>query len=45
MEVTSPGALPNSMTIETAKAGQQTPRCPHIVRIRRDYVLMDDVAT
>ena len=42
MEVTSPGALPNGMTIEKIKAGQQTPRNTHIVRILRDYGLMDD---
>ena len=42
MEVTSPGALPNGMTIEKIKAGQQSPRNPHIVRILRDYGLMDD---
>ena len=42
MEVTSPGALPNGMTIEKIKAGQQSPRNPHVVRILRDYGLMDD---
>ena len=42
MEVTSPGALPNGMTIEKIKAGQQAPRNTHIVRILRDYGLMDD---
>ena len=42
MEVTSPGALPNGMTIEKIKAGQQTPRNTHMVRILRDYGLMDD---
>ena len=42
MEVTSPGALPNGMTIEKIRAGQQSPRNPHIVRILRDYGLMDD---
>ena len=42
MEVTSPGALPNGMTIDKIKAGQQAPRNTHIVRILRDYGLMDD---
>ena len=42
MEVTSPGALPNGMTVEKIRAGQQSPRNPHIVRILRDYGLMDD---
>ena len=42
MEVTSPGALPNGMTIEKIKAGQQAPRNTHMVRILRDYGLMDD---
>ena len=42
MEVTSPGALPNGMTIDKIKAGQQSPRNTHIVRILRDYGLMDD---
>ena len=42
MEVTSPGALPNGMTIDKIKAGQQAPRNPHVVRILRDYGLMDD---
>ena len=42
MEVTSPGALPNGMAVDKIKAGQQTPRNTHIVRILRDYGLMDD---
>lgn len=42
MEVTSPGALPNGMTIEKIKSGQQAPRNPNMVRILRDYGLMDD---
>ena len=42
MEVTSPGALPNGMTVDKIRAGQQTPRNTHIVRILRDYGLMDD---
>ena len=42
MEVTSPGALPNGMTVAKMKGGQQSPRNPNIVRILRDYGLMDD---
>ena len=42
MEVTSPGALPNGMTIEKMKVGQQSPRNANIVRILRDYGIMDD---
>ena len=42
MEVTSPGALPNGMTIEKILAGQQAPRNNNMVRILRDYGLMDD---
>lgn len=42
MEVTSPGALPNGMTIEKVLAGQQSPRNSNMVRILRDYGLMDD---
>ena len=42
MVVTSPGALPNGMTIEKILAGQQAPRNNNMVRILRDYGLMDD---
>ena len=42
MEVTSPGALPNGMTVDKIRFGQQSPRNTHIVRILRDYGLMDD---
>ena len=42
MEITSPGALPNGMTIEKIKSGQQTPRNTNMVRILRDYGMMDD---
>lgn len=42
LEVTSPGALPNGMTIEKMLAGQQAPRNNNIVRVLRDYGLMDD---
>ncbi len=37
MEVTSPGALQNSMTIEKMLAGQRSPRNPLIVDVLRDY--------
>ena len=36
-EVTSPGPLPNMMTIEKMIAGQRSPRNPHLVDILRDY--------
>ena len=42
MEVTSPGGLPNGITIDRIKAGQQAPRNLQMVRILRDYRLMDD---
>ena len=42
MEITSPGALPNGMTIEKIKSGQLSTRNPDIVRILRDYQLVDD---
>ena len=42
MEITSPGALPNGMTVEKIKEGQQAPRNTNMVRILRDYGLMDD---
>jgi len=37
IEITSPGALPNSMTIEKVLAGQRSPRNPIIVDVLRDY--------
>lgn len=37
IEVTSPGTLQNSMTIEKMLAGQRSPRNPIIVEIMRDY--------
>lgn len=37
MEVKSPGALPNGMTIEKVKAGERTPRNTKILDILRDY--------
>ncbi len=42
LEVVSPGALPNGMTIEKMKGGQQARRNANIVRILRDYGIMDD---
>ena len=42
LEVTSPGALPNGMSVAKIKEGQQAPRNTNIVRILRDYGLMDD---
>ena len=42
MDVISPGALPNGMTIEKIRSGQQAPRNTNMVRILRDYGLMDD---
>lgn len=41
MEITSPGKLPNSMTVEKMLAGQRTPRNPLIVEIMRDYGYVD----
>lgn len=41
LEVTSPGALQNSMTVEKMLAGQRSPRNPIIVEIMRDYGYVD----
>ena len=41
LEVISPGALPNSMTIEKMKAGRRTPRNPVILDVMRDYGYVD----
>lgn len=41
LEVVSPGALQNSMTIEKMLAGQRSPRNPIIVEIMRDYGYVD----
>ena len=41
MEVLSPGALPNSMTIDKMKAGQRSPRNLLIVEVLRDYGYVD----
>ena len=40
-EVISPGALPNSMTIEKMKAGQRSPRNAIIMEVLRDYGYVD----
>ena len=41
LELTSPGALPNTMTIEKMIAGQRSPRNPIIVDVLRDYGYVD----
>ena len=41
LEVTSPGAMQNSMTIEKMLAGQRSARNPIIVEIMRDYRYVD----
>jgi ATP-dependent DNA helicase RecG len=41
LEVISPGALPNSMTVEKMKAGLRSPRNPLIVEVMRDYGYVD----
>ena len=41
LEVTSPGALPNGVTVEKAKEGLRVPRNANIVNILRDYDFME----
>ena len=41
LEVLSPGALPNSMTVEKMKAGQRSPRNSLIVDVLRNYGYAD----
>lgn len=41
VEIVSPGALPNSMTIGKMIAGRRSPRNPHIVGVLRDYGYVD----
>lgn len=41
LEIISPGALQNSMTVEKMKAGQRSPRNPIIVEVLRDYGYVD----
>ena len=40
-EVISPGALPNSMSIEKMKAGQRSPRNTIVMEVLRDYGYVD----
>ncbi|MDQ7075328.1 MAG: putative DNA binding domain-containing protein [Gammaproteobacteria bacterium] len=40
-EVISPGALPNSMSVEKMKAGQRSPRNSIIMEVLRDYGYVD----
>lgn len=42
LEILSPGALPNGMTIEKIKYGEQSLRNPTCVRIFRDYGYLED---
>jgi ATP-dependent DNA helicase RecG len=41
LEITSPGALQNSMTVEKMLAGQRSPRNPILVDVLRDYGYVD----
>lgn len=41
LEITSPGALQNSMTITKMLAGQRSPRNPLLVDVLRDYGYVD----
>lgn len=41
LEITSPGALPNSMTLEKALAGQRSARNTILVEVLRDYGYVD----
>lgn len=41
LEISSPGALHNSMTVEKMLAGQRSPRNPIIVEVLRDYGYVD----
>ena len=41
LEVISPGALPNSMTVEKMKAGQRSPRNTLVTEVLRDYGYVD----
>lgn len=42
MEITSPGALPNGITIERIKSGAQVLRNPKLVRIFSEYGYLED---
>jgi ATP-dependent DNA helicase RecG len=41
LEITSPGALQNSMTVDKMLAGQRSPRNPLRVEVMRDYGYVD----
>lgn len=41
LEITSPGPLTNSMTVEKLLAGQRSPRNPQHVDVLRDYGYVD----
>ena len=41
LEVISPGAMPNSMTVEKMLAGQRSPRNPLIADVMKDYGYID----
>lgn len=41
LEVVSPGALQNSMTIEKMLAGQRSPRNPLLAEVLKDYGYVD----
>ena len=41
LEFISPGALPNSMTVEKMKAGQRSPRNTIVMEVLRDYRYVD----
>lgn len=41
IEINSPGAMQNSMTVEKMIAGQRSPRNPLIVEVMRDYGYVD----
>jgi ATP-dependent DNA helicase RecG len=41
LEITSPGPLTNSMTVDKMLAGQRSPRNPQLVEILRDYGYVD----
>ena len=42
LEVISPGALPNCMSVEKMVAGQRSPRNPLSMEVLRDYGYVDD---
>jgi ATP-dependent DNA helicase RecG len=41
LEIISPGALPNTMTIDKMIAGRRTPRNPIVLEVMRDYGYVD----